>query len=191
MVNLDKVKTIAILGDIDSGKTNLGFYFLNEYKGKRQKILYGYPKEVEGCLTLSCWNDLLKVKDSIIFVDEIQRYVKSYETQANHKLMELISLLSHKNNTLIFTTQISQFITRGVEAFIECWAIKRICLDTLKNGSRPKRIIQRLDTPRKNNWVLDLEPNEYFEYSERNPIGVNGIKKFEFQNVGKDWKESN
>ena len=188
MVNLDKTKTIAILGDIDSGKTNLAFYFMNDYKGTRQRILYGYPKEVEGYKSLCCWTDLLKVKDSIIFIDEIQRYIKAYETQANHKLMEFISLLSHKNNTLIFTTQLTQFITKGVEGFIDCWAIKRICLDSLKNGSKPKRVIKRLDIPRKNNWVLDLEPNEYFEYCERNEIGENGIKQFPFQDVGKDWK---
>lgn len=188
MVNLDKVKTIAILGDIDSGKTNLAFSFMNGYKGERQKILYGYPKEMEGYKSLCCWTDLLKVKDSIIFIDEIQRYIKSYDTHSNYKLMEFISLLSHKNNTLIFTTQVSQFITRGVESFIECWAIKRISLDSLKNGSKPKRVIQRLDIPRKNKWVLDLEPNEYFEFSEINEIGENGIKVFEFQNIGKDWK---
>ena len=102
--------------------------------------------------------------------------------------MELISLFAHKNNTLIFTTQLSQFITRGIEAFIDCWAIKRIDLECLKNGSKPKRLIQRLSYPKKNDWVLDLEVNEFYEYSEKNELGQNRIKTFAFQKIGKDWK---
>lgn len=188
MVNLDKIKTLAILGNIDSGKTNLAFYYMNSYKGTKQKVLYGYPIQKDGFISVSCWNDLLKVKDSIIFIDEIQKYIKFSETHANTKFLEFISLLSHKNNILIFTTQITQFITKGVEAFIDCWSFKRIDLDTLKNGSRPKRIIQRIATPKKNDWILDLEVNEFFEYSDRNEIGENGLKTFDFQNIAKDWR---
>ena len=190
MVNLDKIKTLAILGNIDSGKTNLAFYYMNSYKGTKQKVLYGYPITKECFISVSCWNDLLKVKDSIIFIDEIQKYIRFSETHSNNRFLEFISLLSHKNNILIFTTQLTQFITKGVEAFIDCWAIKRIDLETLKNGSRPQRIIQRLATPRKNDWVLDLEPNEFYEYSDRNPIGENSIKTFENQGILKDWRNS-
>jgi len=187
-INLDKVRSVAIIGDIDSGKTNLAFYYLNNYKGTRKKYSVGYPKRIKGILNISNWEDILKIKDGIIFIDEIQRFIKIYDRKANVRLMELISLFSHKNNTLIFTTQLSQFITRGVEAFIDCWAIKRIDLETLKNGSKPKRIIQRLSHERKNEWILDLEVNEFYEFSEKNPLGENRIKKFSNQKVGKDWR---
>ena len=186
--DLDKVRSLAIIGDINSGKTNLAFYYMNSYKGKRKKYLYGYPKEIRGHISISTWNDILKIKDGIIFIDEIQRYIKVYDRKANVKLMELISLFAHKNNTLIFTTQLSQFITRGVEAYIDCWAIKRIDLETLKNASKPKRIIERLNYGKKNDWILDLDDEEFYEYSERNEIGENKIKRFPFQNIGKDWR---
>jgi len=187
-ISLDKVRSLAIIGEINSGKTNLAFYYMNTYEGTRKKYLYGYPKEIKGYKNISTWGDLLKIKDGIIFMDEIQRFIKFYDTKSNTQLMELISLFAHKNNTLIFTTQLSQFITRGVEAFVDCWGIKRIDLETLKNGSKPKRIIQRLCCERKNDWVLDLEPDEFFEYSEKNEIGENRIKKFTFQNIGKDFR---
>lgn len=187
-INLDKVRSVCILGEIDSGKTNLAFYYMNSYKGTRQKYLFGYPIEVEGYISIATWGDLLKIKDGIIFIDEIQRLIRTYDKKANIQLMEMISLFSHKNNTLIFTTQLSQFVTKGIEAFIDVWAIKHIDLETLKNGSKPKRIIQRLSYPKKNNWVLDLEPNEWFEYSEKNGLGENKIKRFEFQGINKDWR---
>lgn len=189
-INLDEVRSVAIIGDINSGKTNLGFYYMNKYKGKRKRYLFGYPKRMPKYTSISNWEDLLKIKDGVIFMDEIQRFIKVYDRKANEKLMELISLFAHKNNTLIFTTPLSQFITRGVEAFIDCWAIKRIDLETLKNGSKPKRIIQRLNYERKNDWVLDLETNEFYEYSEKNVLGESRIKKFSFQNIKKDWRNA-
>jgi hypothetical protein len=73
-----------------------------------------------------------------------------------------------------------------MEAFIDCWAMKRIDLTSLKYGSKAKRICLSLAYPKKNDWVLDLDKDEYFEYSERS--NDNRIKKFPFQNVSKDWK---
>jgi len=187
MVNLDKIRSLAIIGNLDQGKTNLMFYYANSYKGERQKYLFGYPKEMKGFKSLSNWEDILKIRNGIILIDEINQFIKVYDNKSNYKLMELISLFAHKNNTLIFTTQLSQFITRGVEAFIDCWAIKRIDLELLKNGCKSKRLIQRLSYSKKNDWVLDLEQNEFYEYSEKNEIGENKIKTFPFQKIKKDW----
>jgi hypothetical protein len=187
MIDLDRIRSLAIIGNLDQGKTNLLFYYGNSYKGTRKKYLFGYPKEMEGYTSLYSWEDLLKIRDGIILIDEINTFIKIYDKKKNYQLMELISLFAHKNNTLIFTTQLSQFINRGVEAFIDCWAIKRLDLETLKNGSKPKRIIQRLNYPKKNEWVLDLEQNEFYEFSDKNGIGENRVKTFPFQEVGKDW----
>lgn len=187
-IDLDKVISVAILGDVNSGKTNLGFYYLNQYKGKRKKYLLGYPKRIKGIINISSFSDMLKIKDGIIYCDEIQKFIKVYDRKANYQLMELISLFAHKNNTLIFSTQLTQFITRGVESFIDVWAIKRIDLECLKNGCKAKRIIERLSDPRKTDWILDLEVSEWYEYSEKNAIGGNRIKLFPNQNIGKDWR---
>ena len=102
--------------------------------------------------------------------------------------MELISLFAHKNNTLIFTTQATQFVTRGVEHFIDVWVIKNMDLESLKNGSKAKRVIQRLSDPRKTEWYLSLEKNEYYEYSEKNEIGQNKVKTFPDMGINKDWR---
>jgi hypothetical protein len=130
-IDLDRVKSVAILGDVNTGKTNLGFYYLNEYKGKRKKYLLGYPKQKEGCISVSSFEDLFKIRDGIIYIDEIHKFIKVYDRKSNYQLMELISLFAHKNNTLIFSTQLTQFVTRGVEAFIDVWAIKKIDIERM------------------------------------------------------------
>src|SRR3990167_324809 len=116
MLDLDKTDSVAIVGNRNSGKTNLAFAFMNDYKGSKTKYLFGYPKEVEGYITISHWEDVFKITDAVVFIDEIQRYIKFYETKANYELMEFMSFLQHNKVTIIFTTQLSQFITKGVEA---------------------------------------------------------------------------
>ena len=184
-MELDKINTLCILGNRDEGKTNLAFYYLNKYKGNKQKVLYGYPKKIEGFKVVSTFDDLLKVNNSVIFIDEISIYFKFYDKHTSQRFLDFLVLMAHKKNTLIFTAQLTQMITKPIEALIDAWSFKRIDLTTLKYGSKPKRIIQSLADYKKNEWVLDLEKNEYFEYSERNE--ENGIKTFNFQNVGKDW----
>jgi hypothetical protein len=188
-MDLDKTTCLAIIGDIDTGKTNLAFHHMNKYKGKRKKYLLGYPKSKVGYGRISNFQDIFSLKDSIIFADELHKYVKVYDRKANVQLMELISLFKHKRNTLIFSTQLSQFITRGVEAFIDAWNLTAIRdLNSLKNGSKPKRIIQNMSVPQCTQFSLSLEVGEYLEFSEKNSIEQNGIHKFEFQNIKKDWE---
>lgn len=188
-MDLDKHMTIAVLGDRHTGKTNLAFYLLNSYEGERDKYILGYPREVDGCTSLTNFQDLFQISDGIIFVDEIQKYIKVYDKRANQELMELLSLFAHNNNTLIMTTPLSQFIKKGSEGFIDGWLMTRVYdLKQLKNGSKPKRIIQQTMNPKCTEWALVLEPGEYLEFSHTNPVGENGVKRFPFQGVGKDWK---
>ncbi len=188
-MNLDKINALVILGDTDTGKTNLAINHLRKYKGKRKIYLMGYPKKIDSFKTISSFKDLFKLTNSIIFVDELQKFIKAYDRKANYQLMELISFFQHQNNTIIFTTPLSQFITKGIESFIDCWNLTRIIdLEDLKNGSKPKRIIKDTTHSKCTQWSLSLDNGEYLEYSQKNDVGENGVKTFKDQNIGKDWR---
>lgn len=191
MVNIDLVKSIAILGDGNTAKTNLAVYLIRDYvtKGGKKKVyLVGYPKKIDNFESISSFTDIFKIRDAIIFIDELQRYIKIYDRKANYELMELISFFYHNNNTLIFTTSLTQFVTKGIEAVIDCWMLTRIMdIGSLKNGSKAKRIIQVTTHPKCTCWSLALENGEYLEYCENNKIGENGVKRFPDQKIAKDW----
>lgn len=189
-IDLDMTDSVAVLGDRNSGKTNLSFYLMNKYKGKKQKYLFGYPKDIDGYKHLSDWGDIYKVTDSIIFIDEIQRYIKIYDKRANSQLLEFISFLAHQNNTLIFTTQLSQFITKGVEASIQTWCIKELDVGSLKNGCKVKRILRNTKDPRITDEAMAININEFVAYDKTMPIGFNGIHTFDDQSIGKDWRNA-
>jgi hypothetical protein len=189
-MDLDKSRVIAILGDIDTCKTNLAIYLLRSYQGKRKVYLLGYPRQVDNFQSLTNFNDLFKISDGIVFIDEIQRFIRSYEHHKNTALQELISFFAHNNLTLIMTTQLSQFITKGTEAFVDTWCMTRIGdIQCLKNGSKPKRIIQTTVHPKCTSWALSLSNGEYLEHCDSNLIGENGIKTFPDQGIKKDWRQ--
>ena len=187
-LDLDQTDSVAILGDRDSGKSNLMFYLSNNYHRKKQKVLYGYPIEKEGYVSISNWQDLLKTENAVILIDEIQKYIKTYLQRANIELMELLSMLKHQNNTIVFTTPLSQFITKGIEASIQTWLIKQLDIYSLKNGSKPKRIIQNTASPRITSKGINLKQNEYLAYDPKMPIGFNKIHTFPNQHIQKEWR---
>jgi len=61
-------------------------------------------------------------------------------------------------------------------------------LGSLKNGGKPKRIIYNTTHPRCTQWSLALRKGEYIEHSELNEPEDNGLKTFEDQKIGKDWR---
>jgi len=101
VVNLDEVKNVSIIGDIHSCKTNLAFKHLREYKGTRQIYLMGYPKQIDDFKKITFFNDLFRLTDSIIFIDEIQNYINIWDRRRVQDFIELLSFFAHNNNTLI------------------------------------------------------------------------------------------
>lgn len=187
-LDLDTVTFVAILGDRHTGKTNLLFKHLKEYSGKRKVCLLGYPKKVEGFAQISNLHDLVNVRDAVVGVDELQKYFRLYDKRANEELMEFLSTARHSNITIVASTPLSQFITKGLEASVDVWNMTRIRdLASLKNGSKPKRVIQSTTHPSCNKWSLALALGEFLQYGEQLPPEENGVKTFTEQGIGKDW----
>jgi hypothetical protein len=187
-MNLDKQRMIAIIGDIDSGKTNLAIYQLRQYKGQRKIYTLGYPYKIDNFIPLAKKQDMGCLTDSIIFVDELTKFFPCRERHTNEEFMQIARILSHTGNTIIFTTQQTQDLTERMEAFVDCFLITKIVdLRYLKKGSATKNAVLDCADYRLTLYSLNLKQGEYYESSLKNPIGENGIKEFPFQNIGKDW----
>lgn len=190
-MDLDKCRVIEILGDIHSGKTNLGVHLLRDYKGNRKIYALGYPTKIDNFISLSSKLQLNLIENGIIFIDELPRFFRMYEKNSSREFIELVSLFAHKNNTLIFTAQLSQNITKAMEAFVDGFCVTRIQdLTTLKVGSRAKKVVEDCADIRKTSWGLYLEQGEYLCNCVSHQAGEGGVLKFPFQNVGKDWTKN-
>ena len=140
MIELNNNKPIAILGNPNTGKTNLMF-FLASLCSAPKKYLLGYPKKMEGYINLSDIKDLARLENCTLLIDELDQLIPIYEKKSNEALKRLLKFTAHNNIKLVFTTQLSQFITKMMEALVPCWAITELDIFSLKNGSKPKRIL--------------------------------------------------
>lgn len=191
MMDLDKCRVIAVQGDINSGKSNVAVHLLRSYKGTKKIYLLGYPKKIDDFIPLTNRNQLGEVEDGIIFIDELQRFFRLYDKNTSREFIELVSLFAHKNNCLVFTTPLSQNITKTMESFVDGFCITRIKdITTLKSGSRIKKVIDNCADIRKTPWGLFLKNGEYLSSSEYDSLGEGGIVTFPFQGIGKDWRST-
>lgn len=184
---IDNNKPIAIIGASDVGKTNLAVYFSSKCSHK-DKYLLGYPKEIKGYKLLSDKDELFRLHDCVVFIDEFQRYFKRHGRHANDSLEEALDFAEHRNIKLILTAQNNQAIDRNLESKIKCWALKKINIHTLKQGGMCKVALNSIKDPRITSSHLCLENNEYLWYNIDSDIGENGIWEFKNMGIKKDWE---
>ena len=188
MINLDKVRICAVIGDINSGKTNLAIYQLRQYKGPRKVYTLGYPKQIDNFISLNKSSDINKLTDSFILVDELSKFYPTKGRHTNNDFLKLARIMGHNNNTLVFTTQLTPDLTNQMESFVDTFLITRMAdLRFLKFGSKAKYAIIDCADIRMTGQSLNLKQGEYLQSSDNSPIGEDGIKTFPFQQVGKDW----
>lgn len=179
-------KPVAIIGGTDSGKTNLAFHIASQCTHEKKYTL-GYPAEVEGYIKISDKDELFRLSNCVVIVDEFQRYFFRYGRHSNDALDEALDFAEHRNIKLILTAQNNQAIDRQLESKIKCWALKRINIHTLKNGGMCKIALDSIKDPRITSAFLGLENNEYLWFNIDSMVGENGIKTFPNMNIKKDW----
>lgn len=187
MNHIDNNHAICVLGIPNSGKTNLAVYLARQ-TSHETKYTLGYPKPIEGFKNLSSIDDLGQINDCVLLIDEFSKFFPLWTRKTNEKLLEMLQFAEHNNVKLILTTQFSQAITRQVEAMIPCYAVKRIIMSTLKNGSIVKDALKyKIKHPNLTSDYVKVEANEYVFYNVYGGIGESGIYTFSEQGIKKDW----
>ena len=190
-MRLDEIKTLGVLGDRHNGKTSVMFDLVKKYKGKREIILYGYPVNIYGYRQIHTLQELELLTDKIVLMDELQKHIKFYQKRMNDEFLEILSTMSHNNNTLIFTTPMSQFITKALDCFIDGFVYVRISdMGQLKNGSKAKRLLQEFSSIRISKRTVRLNKGEYLQIIDGQE-DTNGIHKFSNPNIKKVWGNAN
>lgn len=193
MLNLDGLRTIGILGDRDMGKTSIMISLARAYSGQRTVVFYSYPVEVLSTngtpfRQIHTLKELELTTDSIIFMDELQKHIKFYQKRTSDEFFEILSVLAHNNNTLVFSTPMSQFITKALDVFIDGFIYVRISdMDTLKNMSKAKRLLQQFSSTRISTRTVRLDRGEYLQIVDGREE-TNGLHTFSNPGIQKAWR---
>lgn len=183
---VDNNKPVAVIGGTNSGKTNLAFWLASQCSHK-EKYTLGYPVEVKGFIQISDKDELFRLKDCVVIIDEFQRMFDRYGRHHNDSLEEALDFAEHRNIKIILTSQNNQAIDRNLESRIKCWALKRINVHTLKQGGMCKVAMDTIKHPRITSSFLALENNEFLWWDIDSVIGENGIRTFPNMGIAKDW----
>jgi len=121
-----------IIGKKGSGKTALGFKFLEDISIFREAYVFRFPKPelldklpfvVKNITTLK---QLYNLTDSCCLIDEAHRYFDVLNKSVNEELKELLANSRQNNCSFIFVTHNSYFITRGIFSYVDVRIIKEV-----------------------------------------------------------------
>ena len=181
---VNNVTSIAVIGKRRSGKTALVYHLLRN--AKKEVFVFRHPKpkliRKLGYRQMYNFEELERIQNAIIWIDEPQLYLRGKAKKTNDGLMSLLSISAQRDNCLILSTSDTRFINRGIESYIDVWLIKDIETKLVKQGSMAQKII-------KANCLIDaegfkLKKPEYLFYSRDHPelSGVHTFKKPTFFN---------
>lgn len=182
------LKSIGVFGTRRSGKTSFVYKYSEFAKSKGKEVwVYGNPnpKSIKklGFKVLYNLENLEKLKNCIVWIDEPQIVLPTSNKKSNESLKKILSISGQKKIQFIFSTCDTGWLTRSLESYIDCYIIKDVDYDSIKRGSKIKKVINKncLFFPES----VCLKPNEYF-FDSRKSEGLNGRHTFK---VASFWSE--
>jgi len=173
-------KIISVVGNSNSGKSNLVYSFIKELKSNYKCKIYSYGlrfnlKENK----INSINELEKIKNSIIFLDEFSS-ILDVEDRRKKKLIEkTFRLIFHHNNILVLVgnpENYKKFISSKSNVIIYF----NSDLDEFINGSRIKNICLNYKGYELGYSVLELNKNECIVYDrEYKKVKVSYLKEYD------------
>jgi hypothetical protein len=170
------------LGQSRSGKTGMAYKILNQYAGPREICVYQHPNPIEIEKIKNVWGKQFKnvrgllqletMNEFIIWIDEPQLHFKNPDD-----LIRFISVVSHHDGTIIFTSNEIRWFAARMEDHIDVWIIKNCYFKTIKRGGVAQDIIKDYfwDDPKK----FRLAVNEYIFWSmDEDAEQYNGLHTF-------------
>lgn len=134
-------KLIGMVGDADTGKSNLLYFVIKALRNHFQFNLYTYGLRVNlvGEQKIYSVEQLEVIHDSIIIIDEFASMFDVDERKEKKQIEQTLRLIFHKNNVLLLCglpENFKKFIASKLDAVV----YKKCSLGDFINGSRVKKI---------------------------------------------------
>jgi len=157
-------KIIGIIGDVDSGKSNLAYSIIKNLREEFKFNLFTYGlREDIGSQKIYSINELEKIEDSIIFLDEFFTILDLDDRTKKKQIEQTFRLLHHHNNVIVLLgtpDNYKKFISSKINLFI----YKRVTFEDFINGCSAKKNILNYNGAEKGNSVLGLNKDEAIIY---------------------------
>lgn len=192
-IDWNKLTCICCCGDIGAGKTGACFSILDKFN-KRKKYIYKHPApEILGPSGITNIDEINydQLIDCVIYIDEPQLNLAPQRDK--NGFIKFLSLLRQRDVTAILSTSDTRWVSKSLESYVDCWIIKDLDFDSVKQGSTIKRII----TDYYNNIMpshFSLPKEEAIIYSRKflqKPIKAKvNLPKYWSQDFSKPYKKA-
>jgi len=173
---------IAIVSDINEGKSNLVYYLIKELDKKFKYNLYtfGLKMEIENATNINSVSELEGIKDSIIFLDEVMSLWDLDNRVAKKQIERTLRLINHNNNILVISA-VPENLKKFISSKINIIIYKKVTFADFINGSSVKRIILEYKGDERGTNILNLKKDEaiMFDGQHYSKIGVPYLSDFD------------
>ena len=151
----------CIVGDINEAKSNTIYYILEELKkvGTFNLFVYGLKSEISGSTKIYSVDELERIKNSVIILDEVLSLWDLDNRMAKRQIEQTLRLIHHNNNILIISAvpeNIKKFISNKINLII----YKKVTFGDFINGSSIKRNVLNYKGIERGSNLLDLNKDE-------------------------------
>lgn len=191
MPNFSEFRTIAIFGNVGSGKTSLAFRILktlNQEVPNKTVYFVKHPRPELiaqfGYKNLNSLEEITKLQDCIVYIDEAQLLSAAVaEYKRDMIITKVLSLARQRDIIFIISSSDTRTFGKRVEAYFDLWLVKDIDFSMTKQRSMIREVLKS------NAFIapeeIHLEKNEYLFHNRKNP-SWNGRKTFELID---EWTE--
>jgi hypothetical protein len=161
-------KLIGLIGDANSGKSNMLYWIIKALRDAYQFNLYSYGLRayVVGEQKIFSVEQLEVIHDSIIIIDEFASLFDVDDRKQKKQIENTLRLIFHRNNVVLFSgvpENVKKFIASKLQAVI----YKQCALSDFINGSRTKSIIMNYSGDERGSAMLSLDPNKAIVWDGR------------------------
>lgn len=155
---------IAIIGDVDKGKSMLTYDILYDLKevGKFKLYTFGLRSPVGG-IEINSIQELERIRDSIIILDEFISLFDVDDRTAKKKIENTLRLIHHNNNVLMLIGLPENF-KKFISAKINKFFFKQSTISDFINGSNVKNILLNYHGVDRGSTMLMLKDSEALYY---------------------------
>lgn len=168
-INLTKLfnepKVIGIIGNINTGKSNLVYYLLEELNRKYNLnvFTYGLRYNYPSTKTFHSVAELEQIQDSLIIIEEMSTLFDLENRKEKRKIENTLRLIFHNNNILIISG-CGENYKKFISAKLNVMIFKKVTFADLINGSSAKNVIMGYQGDEKGSAVLNLAIDEALVY---------------------------
>lgn len=160
-----KPQIIALVGNVNEGKSNVLYFLIEELSkiGKFNLYTYGLRNKIKIAQEINSVAEMEKIKNSIIIIDELFSLFDLENRKVKTQIESTLRLINHNNNILVLCG-VGENFKKFLSAKINVFIYKSVNFEDLINGSKVKNVIMNYKGSESGTTLLNLSKNEAIIY---------------------------